>query len=414
MNESGARQPPTEPQESLREQLEHPDDRFLPIRPEDLAAAIASDPARFHSVSSAAGRLYEWIDRAVDLETSEFQDELSRLYASFDPHRDTVLVDDPAIVQGDERAHSLLTRLRYLFDKANFERLNEVQIERALAEANTHGLRVRVDPDRVTRLELFVRGRSSATRRRRSWRRPRSGIELEVEVYRRLVVIVQMADDPTIILKMFRDIPVADLEALLPHAEVQMSLFDKAKVFGGGAGALGGLVTKVSQIIAGATFAATQILWVAVVALGGLAMRSFFGYRRTKHFRNSQRTHHLYYQTVANNNGVLSTLIAMVAREEVKEALLAYAFLAADDEGELVSERAIDKRVEAWLLSHFGVEMNFDCPDALETLDRFGLFRDHAALRVLPPSEALSAIEEHWCARRSEVYHLERSLEPIA
>ncbi|MEM8836200.1 MAG: DUF3754 domain-containing protein [Planctomycetota bacterium] len=411
MHDDGARQSQTDHPESLREQLEHPDDRFLPIRPEDLVSAIASDPARFHSVSAAASGLFEWLDRAVDLETSEFQDQLSRLYASFDPHRDTVLLDDPAIAQGDERARSLLNRLRYLFDKANFERLNEVQIEQALAEANTHGLRVRVDPERVTRLELFVRGRSSATRRRRSWRRPRSGIEHEVEVYRRLVVIVQMADDPTIILKMFRDIPVADLEALLPHAEVQMSLFDKAKVFGGGAGALGGLVTKVSQIVAGATFAATQILWVAVVALGGLAMRSFFGYRRTKHFRNSQRTHHLYYQTVANNNGVLATLVAMVGREEVKEALLAYAFLAADDEGKLVSERAIDDRVEMWLLEHFGVEINFDCPDAIETLERFGLFEDRAALRVLPPTEALRAIEAHWCSRRSESYHLDRSVD---
>ena len=144
--------------------------------------------------------------------------------------------------------------------------------------------------------------------------------------------------------------------------------------------------------------------WVAIAALMGLSLRSFFGYRRARQARDSQRTRHLYDKNLANNAAVLHVLINQIAREELKEALLAYAFVAAAD-GAIGCEADLDRRTEDWLRERFGVEVNFDCPDAVETLDRLDLWTDRGAWRVASAQEAIDRLEAHWRDRRTIDYH---------
>lgn len=410
--------------------IHRPDDRWIPVRPETLAVAMARDAPSLGPAAVQASDVEAALARVVDQEARGFAVELDRRYARFNPDRETLIVEGRGRGQRAAR-FDLLERLTYLLEKANFERLDERQLEAALATANTQGMKIRVDPSKIERLELFVRGQARVRVRVKTPKNPILGEERELDVYRRLAVIFQLKGDTNISLKMFREIPVADLESLLPHAEVEMNWFDRAKIMVGGAGALGGLASKVFSAVVGGAAATGNLLWVGIAALFGVSARSFMGYRRAKLVRNSQMTHNLYFQNVANNVAVLHLLTGNIAMEEVKEALLAYVFCAAlhghgegaseaedatDERGAEGSgdraatrETAVDEAVEAWLRRRFDVHVNFDCPDALETLDRFDLWANRAALEVVPPDEAIARLEAHWKARRSVNYHAEAS-----
>jgi hypothetical protein len=114
-------------------------------------------------------------------------------------------------------------------------------------------------------------------------------------------------------------------------------------------------------------------------------------------------THNLYYQNVANNAGVLSSLLANIAQEELKEVLLAYVVLACDQE--IDDAAGLNTAVEEWLAERYGVRVDFDGVDALESLDRFDLWTDRERLQVLPPNEAVTKLHEHWTQRKSVLYH---------
>ncbi len=378
-----------------------PDDRYVPLRPEDLVSALAEDAARLGLTAPQVHAVAEALDRVVTQETEALRRGLERAYDPHNPARDTMLLGSPASEsQQAERADEARRLIAYVLDKANFESLDAAQVRAAVGAANSHGIRIRVNPDRVQWLELWVRGRTTATRAVRTLRHPIDGEPHEVELYRRLAVVFQSSDDASINLKLFREIPVADVEALLPNAEVAMSLFDRLKVFGGSLGALGGLATRLFE----STVMASQMLWLAVVALGGLSVRSILGYRRAKRTRLSQMTHHLYYQNVANNAGVLDQLVASIGQEDLKEAVLAYAFA---HSGQVDGVEALERETASWLVERFALEVDFDGPDAFSTLSRLGLWANRDACTVRTPEEAAAELDRSWQERRTTRHHLE-------
>jgi len=378
-----------------------PDDRFVPVHCRDLVDAIADDTDRFGSVARDIATVADQLETVIDQETTSFQRQLDRRYERFNPARETVDVGRRSEADVDE----LRGLIAYLLDKANYERLEERQLESALAVKNSHGIRIRVDPERVDALDLYVRGQTVVHKRIRTLRAPIRGRVETVEVYRRLAVVFRERGSAHLNLKLFRDIPTADVEALLPHAEVEMSHWDRIKVVGYGLGALGGVGTKSVTAFVGGTFAAGQLMWAGIAAFFGLSLRSVLGYRRAKYLRTSQMTHNLYYQNVANDAGVLSSLLSNIAQEELKEATVAYAMLAARPE--IASSEQLDTAVEAWLSSSFDIDVDFDGADAIETLDRLGLWADRNALRVVDPSEAVRRLVDHGARRLSTTYHFD-------
>ena len=180
-----------------------------------------------------------------------------------------------------------------------------------------------------------------------------------------------------------------------------MSLFDRLKIAVGGAGAFGGIAWKVVT----GTAVLGQLAWAGIVALFGLSFRAFFGYRRARVHRSAQMTHNLYYRIVASNAGVLELLLGSIGQEELKEAVLGYSLLL--HRTELTSEEDLRRAASEWIRDRFNVFVDFDAPDAIETLDRFGLWKDRSQLLPVPPDEALERLRRHWQERQSLSYHLE-------
>jgi hypothetical protein len=365
----------------------HVDDRFVPLCPDELAAALAEDRATFGATAGHLAAISRAIGDALWWDLRAFEPALLEAYRPFDPDRDTISLPHRDGTRRDADVTELLEHLHRLLDKANFAHLDERQIREVVAAAKISGLRVKLEPERIAMLEVWVRGRGEAERTCRTWKSPVRGIPRRCGEFRRLVVVARLKDDPHVVLKLFKDIPAPDLEALLPHATVQMNWLDRLITFGGGGVTIGSTAGKLLTAVA-----FTKLLWVLTVGAGTLLVRTVLGYRRRQRDRDWQRTRHLYFYNLANNAGVLHSVMRMILQEDHKEALLAYAFITAN-EGPFDPTR-LDRQIEAYLQERFGIHVNFDMTDALATLERLGIFHKDSG-RLNPPAEAVEVLEQY-------------------
>jgi len=381
--------------------------RFIPVSTCDLARALQRDAAEFGMSREEMAAVLHAAEEAIAAEIRPLERSTADEYAAFNPDRDTVPLCVLPRDQLDHQYASLEERVVYLFDKANFERLDDVEIAAAIREAKSHGLRIRIRAERVERLLMWVRGHGFIYKRVPHWSAPFRGRNVRFAVFQRLGVLARLKDDPHVHLRLFRDVPVADVESLLPHAEVGMSWLDRGKVIAGGAGALATLVIKLLQ---GALTLAllSKLVWVAAMAFGMMAGRTFLGYRRNKSLRDAQRTRHLYYQTLANNGGVLSWLVDMIGQEEEKEAILGYAaskLQTPDEPPTPVRPAMLAERAQSYLHAHFGVAVRFDAADAIETMERFGLLQRDAPGAVVDPQTAVDRLRAAAQTDTARSYH---------
>jgi len=188
---------------------------------------------------------------------------LKRIYHPFNPDRDTFFIKN---INTSKHVNQLKSELNDVLENANYERISEDDLNEALNKISPHGVKVSVDFDEFAEVALFYRGSAIHTELHRNWKRfPFKKHPIEVQIYRRLFVLLQpkkrqqwikdlMSDkkmslkkaekkvDATfkslgisgeeniVYIKLFKDIPRADLEMLFPNTRVQMRLFDKIKL----------------------------------------------------------------------------------------------------------------------------------------------------------------------------------------
>ena len=385
------------------------DDRFIPVRAEDLADVLAADVDTFGEDAAALLDVAEAITLVIDQEVGAFERKISHEYAPFNPDRDTIVLpgDEPTGETGE--ADALIAMLSNLLWQANFEEMDEEQLIAAIQAGNTHGIRVQLDPDKVRVLRVWVRGHGTITRTRRVLKRPWKKEPYELAVLKRLVVAIRLRDGAHLMIKMFKNIPLGDLEALMPHARVKMGPRELLTTIASGGGAVWTIATK---LIATGLAAAGTLLYVLAAPLAALSWRTFRSYRRALKDRDSDRTKHLYYQNLANNASAIHMLAANVGQAEVKEALLCYAICSTGKvEGGGDPVDRLRDAIEGYLRSKLGIEVHFDVEDAIETMDRLALWQDRDSFRVVPPPEALAILEEHRRQRRTADYHLDLARE---
>ncbi len=351
------------------------DDKFIPIRAGELASALAEDAERFGMQPTELCAVAAFIETAIEARAAAVERRVADQYASFNPDRDTRPLADIASTRTRQNYEQLKDGLSQLLTKANFHRLEGVEVERVIRKATSRGLRVRLNAQRIQYVHVWVRGRGRVSVWRPAWRHPIRGITRDVNCFRRLAVIAQLRDDPHVLLKLFKDIPDSDVEALLPHAETEMTLSDRLLLVGGGAGTIAPTLVKAFNLVAAAL---TKLLWTIALAAGTLLFRSVIGYRRARKHRDSQRTQHLYFQNLCNNAAVIHTLSSLVAQEDIKEALLAYVFCL---HSPCANAAELASRVQAYLKERFDVDFSFDATDAIESLAALGLWQDRAVLR---------------------------------
>ncbi|HIK90246.1 MAG TPA: DUF3754 domain-containing protein [Dehalococcoidia bacterium] len=379
-----------------------PDNRFIPVGSDDLIEYISADTKTFGADSSQIGLVSNWLVRILEQEKSAFERILTRTYARINPDRETidVLNGDPP---GDSEFKLLNSKVQHMLEKANFEQLSDDQVKTALEAGSTHGIKVKLDEESLEEMSIWVRGRSTAPYHRRTLKHPIKGETSTVQIFNRLALITRPASEDNVQIRLFKDIPIRDVEALLPNANVSMGLRDAVMMVGSGAGAVW---TVVAKVLAVGLVAASQLLWVIALPLAGLFWKVFSGYRRAIRDRDSNRAKHLYFQSLGANRSAIHLISFMICEEEIKEAVLLYTFcLDAENDGRITSESAIKDEIEKYLLDLTEIEVDFDIEDAIETVTRFDLWKDRDSLHVISIEEASSKLENHCHQGLSRNYH---------
>ena len=402
-------------------------DHFIPVRRADIVQALIKQGAlggtkeceQFGHVCRLLGAIYHY----------EYFDQLDRMrndYFFFNPEHDGHARFDRAIV---ERAYQdMMAALTQVLHGANFIEVTHEEIDRAHREDAIIRVNLQVSLEDYREIRFFRRGHSRKKFEISEWYGWRKR-EIEADVYDDVVLMVAMKNENAVdgakkkkraskvrpgavLLKYFRDMPSADLNALFPDVRIVMSLKDKLWL--GVPAVLGGIpiLLKVASTVTVVFLVAGFYLGVSsavrdddltaalagvmgLVALGGFVFRQWVKFQRQSLLYQKQLSDNIYFRNINNNAGIFDYLIGAAEDQDCKEAFLAYHFLqVANDKP---TEAMLDQRIERWLKQSFGADVDFECDDAVAKLDRLGLLRREGdGLSVLPLDDTLVRLDQVW------------------
>ena len=424
----------------------HDRDQSIPVRKAELLDALiahgtfgsAVEKAKFRRLARLLALIYHY----------EFFDRLQHLhdtYHDLDPDHPPRPPLDPAREEQDYVV--LRDALFAVLRGANFVEVSHAEIARAHQERAAVRVEIRTSLDEFREVRFFRRGLSRETLTVADWYGLRKRT-IDAAVYKEVVLFCGMkpaaqlgkqserktrrGSPPrlrpgSVLIKSFRHIASADLNALFPNVRVVMSTLDRliltVPAIAGGVPIILNLVSTVTVLFLVAGFylglsgavndndmKKALAAMSGLVALGGFMMRQWMKYQRQSLKYQKELADNIYYRSVNNNAGLFDTLIGAAEQQECKEAFLACYFLLTAREPP--TQDALDRKIEQWLSEHFRVEIDFEVDDALRKLDRLGLTRrDGETLTIVPVAEILPRLEAAWAEmfRREE----EAALRPV-
>jgi hypothetical protein len=404
-------------------------DQFIPVRKSDVLDALVENgqfaneaaKAQFRQVCRMLGAIfhYEYFERL---------EALRRDYYYFDPALDPRARFDAASL---ERSYGqLIDSFTTVLKGANFVEVSREEIERSHREDALVRVSLRTPVEEFREVRFFRRGHHQETLEIPRWfGLPRR--KVDAMVYDDVVLMVAMKSEAalgaksskklraqrrsrpsSVLIKYFRNIASADLNALFPNVEVVMSGFDKVLLgvpaLAGGVPILLNLGSTITVLFLVAGFylgvsaaveesqLKTALAAVSgLVALGGFMMTQWAKYQRQSLKYQKELTDNVYYRNINNNAGIFDYIIGAAEEQECKEAFLAYYFLSISPSA--LTQAELDQRIEKWLKDTFSVDIDFEVHDALGKLDRLELLKhDGERLTVHPIDLALARLDYKW------------------
>ena len=381
-------------------------EHFIPLRKADLVEMLSQRQFLSKESEEQFRRLCRHVETALH---GTFHDRLVQLkeaYASFDPDADAAPRTPLPPDELEARASAVFGQFTSLLERANFRQLPREEIEAAMRSASHWGFKLSVDFAIFERLEVFARGDVIGKQNVRPWLKPWRAVEVDVPTYQRLAVIfrlnegARLDESPAairpIVLKLFKNIPKADVEILLPGSRVRMSLWDQGKIWLPTVSGLG--LAGYKLVAGGAIMLTLASLWsmaaiysVAAAAIG-YGAKTFFSYSTTKDKHQLRLTRNLYFQNLDNNAGVLFRLLNEAEEQEFRETILAWWVLWRHGAGGW-TPRQIDRAVERFLKRALDLGVDFEIHDALDKLRRLKLVEATGGGRWIAV-DLLSAVTE--------------------
>jgi len=377
---------------------------FIPVACEDLKRWL-SRKASTPSLGKELTQVFELMAATIHFEYHRLLNELKSHYSPTDPDSDVQTLGPVREMDHD----GFFRSFRNLMQRSNFQPLDTDSILSAADKETTRrGLHMRVNPEVFEHLEGYIRGDGTVNVTHTPWWKPWGKVVETVPVHQRMVLafrlrphksLPQDMDLRAIHLKLFRRVPKADVEMLLPGAAVKLSTFDKGMI---GLPIISGLLMLVLNLVLGIMFAgvaavAKLVSWGMALAFGGYGYRSYQNLQVKRQAHNLALTQNLYYQKLDSNAGVIMRLVDEAEEQECREAFLAYYALVTAAPSEGWTREMLDDWVELFLEGEAKLRVDFEVEDALAKLERFGvLTRTGDRLRALPPQQALAKLDEAW------------------
>ncbi len=394
--------------------------RFIPFRKVDIVQMCLQENQLIDQEDDFR-QLCHMLDSVFHFEFHQVVEALKDSYAPINPDTDTRSID----IHNPSAGHDFVDLLNGLLEKANYERVSEDELNQALTEASMFRIRLHVNFDDFSEVLLFCRGVSQ----RRETLSSMFGLvkkTIHFTNYDRVVLYLRFRDDftqskeqfPTCrpgatLLKLFQNVPRADLEMLFPNTAVRMRLIDKL-IIGVPAVVSGGVVltTKLgaSLVLAGSLLGfwlglstepaelnqtALMVLLAGAVALGGYLWKQFNSFKNRKMRFMQALTQNLYFKNLDNNAGVFHRLANDAEEEENKEAVLAYYFLLSSER--TMTRAELDKKIEHWLAEKWQCQVDFEINDAVNKLVALDLVSEaDGRLSVVPIRQGIKNLDQRW------------------
>ncbi len=402
-------------------------ERFIPFRKADIVDMCVEDSELADEEKKEFREFTQILAALFHFEFHQRLENLKNCYAPFNPDADTRLIADATDEEKARSQKKLVAEMTAVLEAANYERITAGNLEQALSEESLFKIRLEVDFDDFEDVIFFRRGKSIQQETLRLFYGLRKK-DLTFTNYDRVAVYLKFKDRAyfdarerknlpfvpgSTIIKLFQNVPKADLDMLFPNSRVRMKTIDKVVI--GVPAAVSGIIvvaTKLgaSLILVGSVIAfwlgfgseEVQVSQKHLIALGaGLGTLGGFLFRQIGKFKNRKikfmkaLAENLYFKNLDNNLGVFYHLIDAAEDEEVKEATLAYYFL-------LTAERALtkselDDRIEKWFAQQWNCDLDFEIEDAMHKLQRLELVvRNGDLLEARPLPEAKKQLDYIW------------------
>ena len=392
-----------------------PSDHAIPASLERVCGWLDADGLA--AAGSPAGGVRKLLVALLRLECAERGDRLKSLH------------DATLAAGGDPTAPSyaaFAAELRELLARANYREVSGDELRAAFESQALSAVRIEVNMSAFRELHIHARGREPRSETVRSF----MGLvrrRVDFDVLDRVFVLSSM--NPTelererlkghggaqlrpspLMLKLFRGIPVPDMEMLLPNTRLRMRKLDQAVVF---VPAFVSVALAASKVL----FSITAIVglvkfWIGLqqehpvesggwglVAAGsftllGITMGAWTKYQKRRLEYANAHSQTLYFQTLDSEAGAFLRVLDEAFEEEAKEAVLAWSFLHAHG---AATERELDERIERWLLERTGTQCDFEVDDALAKLERLGVAaREGDRWTPADPAVAETQLRDRW------------------
>lgn len=374
--------------------------RFVPFRCEDIVALLLQENNLSEENSSQFTTGLDQIQEYFQQEFYTIKQQLKNAYAPLDPDRDTRSIKEIETPSTLDQSKPLTDNLQQVLNRANYEQVNDENLQKALNSSSLFQVRLFVDINDFEEVLLYTRG---ASRREvivpeffGLWKR-----KVRFTNYDRVVLYIRLKENiddesalgecpgGSTLLKLFQNVPAADLEMLFPNIRVGMRFVDK-------------LMIGVPAIVSGAVVVSTKLgatllllaslfgFWLGVsddpveldkaaliavmaslVALGGYLWKQLSNFRNRKLKYTQALTENLYFKLLDNNAGVIFRILDDAEEAEVKESVLAYYFLLLSTES--VTAEYLDTAIQTWFEERWQCAVNFEIDDALDKLQKLSL-----------------------------------------
>jgi hypothetical protein len=366
--------------------------RFIPFRRSDVVALCRAGLAQDEVGMQHFDVAKEKIEHYFQGDFHQIKQQLKDAYAPLDPDADTRMLES---VRGQEGSSNLVEMLAEVLERANYEKVTDKALQRALKTSSLFQVRLFVDLNDFEEVLLYTRGASKRQETLRElfglWR-----TKVRFTNYDRVLLYIRLKDDVdsentlgdcqpgSTILRLFQNVPEADLEMLFPNIRIGMRLLDKLMI---GIPALisGGVVltTKMGAtlLLLGSLFGfwlgtssepveldktALIALGASIVALAGYLWKQYSSFRNRKLKYTQALTENLYFKLLDNNAGAMYRILDDAEESECKESLLAYYFLLVSDRP--MTAKELDEAVENWMAKQLSCRLDFEIDDALAKL----------------------------------------------
>lgn len=402
-------------------------DRFIPLRKADLIRTCLDDGRLSNDQQNNFQTLCQLISSTLHFEYHQILEALKDSYAPYDPNSDTIPMETLSDDLLQAKQDNFTTRFTQVLNAANFEKVTDKDLQEALQEESLFKVRLAVEFDDFEEVVFYRRGEYQKNEIISTfWGLRKQKITFtnydKVAIYikfksadyfnRTKHVKVNIEPGSTII-KLFQNVPKADLEMLFPNSQVRMRTIDKAII--GGSALVGGtvvLVTKLGAsliILAGlfgywlglsnkeVTINTQELIALALGAgvLGGFIFKEWSKFKNRKLRFMKALADNLYFKNLDNNAGVFHHLIDSAEEEECNEAILAYYFLLTHKDP--MTSDDLDKNIENWFAEKFDFQIDFEIVDALGKLERFGIVTSHnGQYSALSISAAQTELDARW------------------